>query len=101
MRTEFLDVNASEKLSVRPEVRAALEDFGPPVFVEHERIPFATFPYEWPPEMLYAAAELTIDLAERLLSECDDPHDVRVPNHPASWSQSRAGVASSNRSRPR
>ena len=69
VRTEFLDVNASEKLSARPEVRAALEDFGPHVFVEHERIPFATFPYEWPPEMLYAAAELTIDIAERLLPE--------------------------------
>jgi SAM-dependent methyltransferase len=33
------------------------------VWFEHDRIPFASYPYEWPPEMLYAAAELTLDLA--------------------------------------
>jgi len=32
--------------------------------LEHERVPFASFPYEWPPEMLYAAGRLTLDLAE-------------------------------------
>ena len=37
--------------------------------VEHEKIPFQSFPYEWPPEMLHRAAQLTIDLAESLLSE--------------------------------
>jgi SAM-dependent methyltransferase len=37
--------------------------------VEHERIPFRSFPYEWPPEMLHAAGELTLDLADRLLPE--------------------------------
>jgi SAM-dependent methyltransferase len=36
---------------------------------EHERIPFASFPYEWPPEMLHAAASLTLDLAEAALEE--------------------------------
>jgi 2-polyprenyl-3-methyl-5-hydroxy-6-metoxy-1,4-benzoquinol methylase len=39
------------------------------VAVEHERIPFRSFPYEWPPEMLHAAGELTLDLAENLLPE--------------------------------
>jgi SAM-dependent methyltransferase len=34
---------------------------------EHERIPFVSFPSEWPPEMLHAAAELTLDLSGRLL----------------------------------
>jgi SAM-dependent methyltransferase len=38
-------------------------------FVEHERIAFPSFPYEWPPEMLHAAGELTLDLAENLLAE--------------------------------
>lgn len=33
------------------------------VWYEHERILFAGYPYEWPPEMLYAAAELTLELA--------------------------------------
>jgi len=36
---------------------------------EHERIPFPSFPYEWPPEMLEAAASLTLDLAEAALEE--------------------------------
>jgi 2-polyprenyl-3-methyl-5-hydroxy-6-metoxy-1,4-benzoquinol methylase len=37
--------------------------------LEHELVPFASYPYEWPPEMLYAAGELTLDLMERLLPE--------------------------------
>lgn len=37
--------------------------------IEHQRIPFRSFPYEWPPEMLQAAGELTLDLAENLLPE--------------------------------
>jgi SAM-dependent methyltransferase len=36
---------------------------------EHERIAFPSFPYEWPPEMLEAAASLTLDLAEAALEE--------------------------------
>jgi SAM-dependent methyltransferase len=36
---------------------------------EHERILFPSFPYEWPPEMLEAAASLTLDLAEAALEE--------------------------------
>jgi len=37
--------------------------------LEHERIPFASYPHEWPPQMLYAAAELTLTLAEGLAAE--------------------------------
>lgn len=36
-------------------------------FFEHERIPFASFPFEWPPEMLHAAGMLTLDIAEQCL----------------------------------
>ena len=36
---------------------------------EHDRISFASFPYEWPPEMLHAAASVTLDLAEAALDE--------------------------------
>jgi SAM-dependent methyltransferase len=39
------------------------------VVLEHQRIPFATYPSEWPPEMLHAAARLTLDLAEESLGE--------------------------------
>ena len=31
---------------------------------EHERIGFPSYPYEWPPEMLWEAAELTLELAQ-------------------------------------
>jgi SAM-dependent methyltransferase len=45
----------------------ALPDAGRPNLFEHERIPFPSYPYEWPPEMLAAAAALTLDLARELL----------------------------------
>ncbi len=41
----------------------------PEYLVEHERIPFASYPYEWPAEMLHAAAELTLELARAALSD--------------------------------
>lgn len=37
--------------------------------IEHEHISFPTYPYEWSPEMLFAAGELTLDLMERLLPQ--------------------------------
>lgn len=39
------------------------------VLLRHERIDFPSYAYEWPAEMLAAAAELTLDLAEGLLEE--------------------------------
>jgi hypothetical protein len=36
---------------------------------EHEAIPFPSYPYEWPAEMLHSAATLTLDLAEAALEE--------------------------------
>lgn len=33
------------------------------LIVEHEKVPFISYPYEWPIEMLYAAGILTIDIA--------------------------------------
>src|SRR2546421_2830947 len=37
--------------------------------LEHERIVFPSFPYEWPPEMLHAAGELTIQFQLALVEE--------------------------------
>jgi SAM-dependent methyltransferase len=37
--------------------------------LEHERIAFASYPYEWTPEMLHAAAQLTLDIAEQCFDE--------------------------------
>ena len=36
---------------------------------EHERVPFPSYPYEWPAEMLHAAGLLTLDLAIKALDE--------------------------------
>jgi len=36
---------------------------------EHERIPFPSYPYEWPAEMLHAAGLLTLDLTLKALEE--------------------------------
>jgi 2-polyprenyl-3-methyl-5-hydroxy-6-metoxy-1,4-benzoquinol methylase len=36
---------------------------------EHERIEFPSYPYEWPPEMFYAAGMLTLDLAQACLDD--------------------------------
>jgi SAM-dependent methyltransferase len=36
---------------------------------EHERVPFPSYPHEWPPEMLAAAGALTLELFEGALRE--------------------------------
>jgi SAM-dependent methyltransferase len=41
----------------------------PEVIFEHERVAFPSYPYEWTPEMLYQAGNLTLDLAEGALTE--------------------------------
>ncbi len=48
---------------------SVLETTDAGLMLEHERVPFASFPYEWPPEMLQAAGRLTLELAESLLAE--------------------------------
>src|SRR5438128_1212275 len=37
--------------------------------LRHERIAFPSFPFEWPPEMLHAAGELTIQFQLALAAE--------------------------------
>jgi hypothetical protein len=36
--------------------------------LEHERVAFPSYPYEWPPEMLHAAGRLTLELSETFLA---------------------------------
>jgi SAM-dependent methyltransferase len=50
-------------------IRIAMPQRPDAMVLEHEHIAFPSYPYEWPPEMLYAAGELTLDLMERLLPE--------------------------------
>lgn len=55
---------SSRKLSPLEHPQLSAEDVW-----EHERIAFPSYPYEWPSEMLHAAAGLTLDLAEASLAE--------------------------------
>jgi 2-polyprenyl-3-methyl-5-hydroxy-6-metoxy-1,4-benzoquinol methylase len=57
---ELRQTESFEELARRYEMGAVLE---------HERVDFPSYPYEWPPEMLYAAGMLTLDLAQACLAE--------------------------------
>ena len=48
---------------------AGLEIEDAALVLEHPRIDFPNYPYEWAPEMLVEAGRLTLDLAEALLPE--------------------------------
>jgi len=37
--------------------------------LEHEAIPFPSYPYEWAPEMLHCAAEFTLDICLKILNQ--------------------------------
>jgi SAM-dependent methyltransferase len=63
--TELVNPAAAQLLLGNSAAKEVLADEG--VLIEHERVPFRSFPYEWPPEMLHAAGALTLDLAEELL----------------------------------
>jgi len=39
------------------------------ICVEHELIPFPSYPYEWAPEMLHCAAQLTVELCLKLSAQ--------------------------------
>jgi SAM-dependent methyltransferase len=65
-RTDILtDEQAAEALA-DPDIGKAYRQLNGRMLVEHERIPFPSYPYEWPAEMLYAAGVLTLDLAKDL-----------------------------------
>ncbi len=68
-RTRTLDPAEVRELRQHPGFRRIHDAAPPQLVVEHERIPFASYPYEWPPEMLYAAGRLTLDLAIELLND--------------------------------
>ena len=52
-----------------PELRTIFEAQPAGAIFEHERIPFPSYPHEWPPEMLRAAGRLTLGLARAALAE--------------------------------
>ena len=60
LQSQTLRAFATSIVETRPAGRLA---------VEHPKVWFPSYPYEWPAEMLHAAGELTLDLAIRLLDE--------------------------------
>jgi SAM-dependent methyltransferase len=69
VRTEVLSPERLSQAIGAESAKSLGADFPGATFLEHERVEFPSFPYEWPAEMLHAAATLTLDLAEALLEE--------------------------------
>ncbi|HLX46254.1 MAG TPA: class I SAM-dependent methyltransferase [Bryobacteraceae bacterium] len=68
--------NAMDQGKIVPSVRIpssavpnVSEFSGANYVVEHEPIPFPSYPFEWPAEMLFSAGALTIELAQAVLDE--------------------------------
>lgn len=61
--------DAERDRQLEASIREATGREPPSQLLEHERIPFPTYPHEWPAEMLHAAGQLTIDLAQDLHRE--------------------------------
>lgn len=64
--TRVLEAAERDELRRREGLAKLLDDPGS-ILLEHERIAFPSYPYEWAPEMLYEAGRVTLDLAEALL----------------------------------
>jgi SAM-dependent methyltransferase len=64
-----LEEDESRKLREAPELKAFFAAAGPGALFEHDRVPFAAFPHEWPPEMLWAAGKRTLEVAQMVLAD--------------------------------
>lgn len=64
--TRVLEGSEREGLLARDGLKNLLSDPAA-LLIEHERVAFPSYPYEWSPEMLYEAGRVTLDLAEALL----------------------------------
>ena len=65
--TRFLDAGETKALLAEPTVAALAASIESPVVLEHEPVEVPTYPYEWIPEMLQSAGELTLRLGRNLL----------------------------------
>jgi SAM-dependent methyltransferase len=65
--TRLLTAEEAERALGDERLRPLAEQLRPELLLEHEPLEFPSYPYEWPPEMLHAAAELTLELALELL----------------------------------
>src|SRR5882672_9705025 len=67
--TQRLDADKIAALQKLPGMEALSLAGSQEVVFEHERIPFPSYPYEWPPEMLWEAGRLTLELARAALAD--------------------------------
>lgn len=67
--TRVLDPKQIAELGQDARLESLIRKTAPALIVEHDRVEFPTFAYEWCPEMLHAAADLTIRIAMDLLPE--------------------------------
>jgi SAM-dependent methyltransferase len=64
-----LDENEIAPLRESHELKSIFDAQKIDAVYEHEKISFASFPHEWPPEMLWAAGKLTLELAQSALAD--------------------------------
>ena len=67
--TRRLDENETAALRAAPELQPVFNAQPGSAVFEHERIPFPSYPHEWPPEMLWEAGRLTLELAQAALAD--------------------------------
>jgi SAM-dependent methyltransferase len=67
--TRRLNANETAALRAAPELQPVFNAQPGGAVFEHERIPFPSYPHEWPPEMLWAAGRLTLELAQAALAD--------------------------------
>jgi hypothetical protein len=65
----FASSHPSEELLAAPGIESLPEGFAVGEIIGHERVPFQSFPFVWPAEMLRSAASLAPDIAEALPGE--------------------------------
>lgn len=69
VQTNILNLSQINEIKRNARIDTRILEVKNPLIVEHERINFPSYPYEWPAEMLHAAGSLTLDLAISLLDE--------------------------------
>lgn len=67
--SKIVDKSDWKSLGFDPTTLSPRQDQQIHAVIEHERIPWQSYPYEWSPSMLIAAGELTLEIANSLISE--------------------------------
>ena len=67
--TRRLNENEIAALRESPELQPVFNAQPIGAVFEHERIPFPGYPHEWPPEMLWDAGRLTLELAQAAFAD--------------------------------